>query len=1284
MEFTIGNIITLFVVAIVLAIYRQLDKNNRSLEKIKRYSEKIKDELDAYVDSKTVEVKNFAIELDVHQETGKAILNRISMAEEHLESRASYIEKMYERINEYDKALDELTQMTVRVQENLDRLHEESEFVDKVGKRVKEAGLSIIKLEKEIPGLKTEFAKENIKELKIVRAVVLKDTQKVVSRIRDEISASENRIDDFTSMVKSLQNTKESMKKETVESIQRFLDEQVYRTEQSGEQLTAELSDRFDNILTRKSEEAESIEAGMRDSFEKISEHFTSAAGEADQKIIQFRDQVRIVETGYTESFSSIQKNLDDQVSRIEQSGEQLTAELSDRFDAILTRKSEEAESIEAGMRDSFEEISEHFTSTAGEADQKIIQFRDQVRIVETGYTESLSSIQKNLDDQVSGIEQSADQLTTNLSEKFDIILAGRLEEAESIDAGMKISYDRISERITAVSEEMDQMIDQFRGQIRTVEAGYTESLSTAAEKGKALEDEAFDSVKKKISLNADKLRKEFDQSLIEINSSVSTKLAEFGSNYAEVTEKSRKDLEQISKELSNSDSAVRDRIADVESRVYEYENDLNYRFTKLEDISGDLDSLEKNLRISMEQTTTRIESDFRNYEKQQDQTQQEYKQKISDEMKELNDGLNNLEVELNGLKNRAYENVAKGLKVFEDDFFSDLKNRNVAMEEKLIEWQGSIDKNFEDLAQSGDEKRFEIEKEYSEKLREKLEELQKRVFSNQLKFESQVADFQTRIEDRMSQSDSSTLATEESIKKELLNIQESAKASFSREFVEFNSGISAQLKKSDREVESRLKSIEEIVEQKGKELLGFTENAQSEVTVWQAKILQELKEAQTEMTSGYEDLKKNVFNNISQIKGDFESQKEDLIISTQEERARIKNELKENATGIIQLETDLCNKTETSMENFNREYESFILEIQKKNRDMQVEFDKRIKDFRLISAETRDKTDQLQKKLYGKIEENYKILAVNLQEIDKRQKGFINQTKIFDRADSLKISLQESIEDLKSELVKVEAQSNEARETERKFGSIRKLGEEVNVKLSRFLAEKRRIEEMEGDFKKLIIISQSVDTKLRQVTNSHDDLQAIQIKIRNLEELEKEVSIKYERLEKKDQIIENTTASVDKNFQQLSELDDQIRSLSEDVTNIPEKIHVISSKIELLSRNKKKADETVKQVEELDGLLKDIEDRIENMQKAREWLAKTETRMEEVSKQAQEQVKLLGSILKEGNKAGSGSKGAPSMGARDVVTRLAHQGWSIQEIASTTKLSRGEVELILELLPKK
>jgi DNA-binding NarL/FixJ family response regulator len=89
-------------------------------------------------------------------------------------------------------------------------------------------------------------------------------------------------------------------------------------------------------------------------------------------------------------------------------------------------------------------------------------------------------------------------------------------------------------------------------------------------------------------------------------------------------------------------------------------------------------------------------------------------------------------------------------------------------------------------------------------------------------------------------------------------------------------------------------------------------------------------------------------------------------------------------------------------------------------------------------------------------------------------------------------------------------------------------------------------------------------------------------------------------------------------------------------------------------------------------------------MQKAREWLAKTETRLEEINTQAREQVKLLGSLLKEGKKDGRDREGAPSMGAREMVTRLAHQGWSVEEIARATKLSRGEVELILEIIPRK
>ena len=41
-------------------------------------------------------------------------------------------------------------------------------------------------------------------------------------------------------------------------------------------------------------------------------------------------------------------------------------------------------------------------------------------------------------------------------------------------------------------------------------------------------------------------------------------------------------------------------------------------------------------------------------------------------------------------------------------------------------------------------------------------------------------------------------------------------------------------------------------------------------------------------------------------------------------------------------------------------------------------------------------------------------------------------------------------------------------------------------------------------------------------------------------------------------------------------------------------------------------------------------------------------------------------------------------MDKRQTVTKLARQGWSPEEIARATKLSRGEVELILELISDK
>jgi chromosome segregation ATPase len=157
----------------------------------------------------------------------------------------------------------------------------------------------------------------------------------------------------------------------------------------------------------------------------------------------------------------------------------------------------------------------------------------------------------------------------------------------------------------------------------------------------------------------------------------------------------------------------------------------------------------------------------------------------------------------------------------------------------------------------------------------------------------------------------------------------------------------------------------------------------------------------------------------------------------------------------------------------------------------------------------------------------------------------------------------------------------------------------------------------------------------------------------------------------------------VEKNFQRLESLEKHVQNLSKDVDSLPRRLEDITEQIQTLSENKDRAAHALSQLESLESLLSDVEERIESMQKAREWLGRTETRLEQIAKQADDQLKLLGNLLKKSSKDTAGDDGAPSNRVRNMVRQLAHQGWGVKEIAKQTELSVGEVELILELLPK-
>jgi chromosome segregation ATPase len=1137
MVFSLGNVITLLIVVLVLALYRQMDRNNRSLDKIKRYSDKIKGELDGFVDGKTQQVKNLAIDLDVHQKTGKEILKRIVAIEEELGKKAGNIELVHQKIGEYDKTLGELSRMTGQVEENLKRLHQESDFVDKVGKRVKEAGVRILQLEKEIPDISNRFAKENSAALQKVSAEVLNRTRKIVTGIHQEVEEAEERIRSFSGHLDGLEQRREEMEGETLKAIELSLEEQTYRAEQQAEELLG----RYRGELEKNFEE-----------------HRTGS-----------ETYQRQLENGQ----KKLQNGLDD---------------LQEKLDGSME------------------------------------QFRERVAGVERVYSESL--------------DKAAQRGLALEDETFDVLKK-------------EIERKRLEteKQLLASIQETGLQVHEFEAEIR----------------------ERYGVLRKEYTSAEDALRDRMDQtsaSLDQLNQKAG--LLE--------TDLKRRQEEK----LEGFERTIEKTFSDLEDKISSWEEEISYRFTRIEEVSSDIDSLESNLRDSMDRVSSRVRDDFANFKEEMASWRGEEKKRSDADIGEIRGAIEGVEGRLNELKTQAYQNVSEKLEVFESEFFGDLQRRTGQMDERMESWKKDVEMKLEELASTGSNSRQKIEAEYADELKQRLNTFQGRIYAQQEKFEQQVAAYQERISDRMDTTGNALTGLEESLKNQIVEVRESSGVAFQKEFTEYDTSVSSQIKRQEREVNARLTEITEGVDAKRQELSQMMDSARTDLLAWQEKVLQELEGTRSDLKANYAELKKSADENIGTISREFETQRDDLIFQTQEERTRLKSELKEISDTVLEFEGDLRKRTEAAFDNFNREYDTFMLEIQKRNRDFQADLDLRIKDFKSFGHDTREKVELLQKKLLGRVEENSTALESQLQDIDKRLKGFVAQTKMFERADSMKVGLQEAIEDLKSEISRIEVQSQEIRETERKFQSIKKLGEEVNGRLNRFLAEKRRLEEMEGDFKKLINISQAVDVKLDQVTGSHDELQAIQARLRNLEDLEKEIEQRYERLEKRREVMDSTIEGVDSNFQRMTDFENELKELESRLGKVPGIIDELSRRIETLATNKRKAEAAMEQLGKIDSILTDSEKRVEELQKAREWLARTETRLEEVSKQAQEQVKLLGTIMKDDGAPASDKRGAPGMNARELVSRLARQGWTVDQISRATKLSKGEVELILEMIP--
>jgi DNA repair exonuclease SbcCD ATPase subunit len=334
-------------------------------------------------------------------------------------------------------------------------------------------------------------------------------------------------------------------------------------------------------------------------------------------------------------------------------------------------------------------------------------------------------------------------------------------------------------------------------------------------------------------------------------------------------------------------------------------------------------------------------------------------------------------------------------------------------------------------------------------------------------------------------------------------------------------------------------------------------------------------------------------------------------------------------------------------------------------------------------SAQMRDMDDSLEevrRRSRDMAAENDERITQLRDDIDVIRRELSAQEKLFDQTGKLKHDLERSIEDLNGDIDRLDQRRNEIIQMENQFVQIKRMEDDVNAKMTRFLSEKRRIEVMEADFNRLLKTSQEVDDKLVQVSASDDTLQAVLVQIRRLEASLTETEDKYQRVEKKNQILDEINDGINRNFKSLQEGEAAVKKAGDDIERIFGELTNLRESVGALAGECERARDAADKLGILDEALPLLEKRIAEMQVAREWLARTETELMALDKDAQTQLRLIRSLLdRENKKATGGGKGAPPVRDREIILKLRRKGWTTEEIANSLNYSIGEVELTLE-----
>lgn len=657
----LGNIITLGICLVLLLIFRHVDKNNRTLEKMKRFCDKQKEDFSAFVDGKTKNLETVSIDIGTMTDRAAAALTalreagaKLAQEEKALTDRREEVERFTSRIGEAEQTVARLMTAIGEADKNLSRIAEESDFADAAARKIQSVKKDLDAVSGQIGQLEQRFSRENAAALSAAR-------EETLSGIRDDMETLQEKID-------AIMRVSETLEERTRDSLQeiynQMLDNAAARAgkmeEQAFEKLQQQASSRLDKyketIETRTAAMLQQTKEKLTESQQLLKTFKSGWKTEADEmlraaktEIETFRGERQAEQRAFAEEQQNARENFARQMQEAEQARKAEQSEFfrklkteTEELSVKITRTAGETETRLAALDEKLTEFENHsghrlsrlaeilnelpaidnrmrtsiqeMENRAGAALELFAQDqntrRDNIEAEVNARTESLMNKIRNLENVLNELKTHA---YANVSEKLRIFEDDFLQDlrtrGETMSAAINSWQENLEEKLRAISAENES--------VRTdAETEYTEALKTRLAELDGAYRNQTDKLETQIRTVEEELRTRIEQTA----ESIRTFAGQYRADFLQAKENAeffaRNELQTHSAELQES---LRRQRQEMDARYKELAAGLETdRETAEAMMNGIRESVsewqrkqERNLETASEELETKIE-DFR------------------------------------------------------------------------------------------------------------------------------------------------------------------------------------------------------------------------------------------------------------------------------------------------------------------------------------------------------------------------------------------------------------------------------------------------------------------------------------------------------------------------------------------------------------------------------------------------------------------------------------------------------------------------------------------------